>query len=209
MASRSASSPVRPVSAGHRVDQVALVAGGQQHLVELALDRLLPREVLVPHDLLGDGRGALAGGAGRQVDVRRPGDAHGIDALVRPELAVLGGDDGVLEHLGHVLALHGQGQLELAERGDLIAPAAVGVRQVDARRLQTPARAGLGDRAGQVAEDQRAEPDTGGRHHDDGQTDDHDDGDARRRPEPPPPAGAAAQARGGGGRRPGHQAVRR
>ena len=34
---------------------------------------------------------------------RRPGDADGVDAAVLEEVAVLGGEHGVDEHLGHLV----------------------------------------------------------------------------------------------------------
>ena len=83
-----------------------LDAAGDEHLLELPPDGLLGIEEQLAGQLLGDGAPAL-GAAERaapdpdDVLLERPDDAHVIDALVRIEPGVLGGDDGLLQDVGN------------------------------------------------------------------------------------------------------------
>ncbi len=122
--------------------------------------------------------------------MRGPDQALGVDALVGPELAVLGGDHRVLQDLRDVLLGQRDVEVELAERGDLLA---VGV--VDVAGLGDDPGLLLGHGAGQVAEQQGAEP--GGEPHADQQRDaededdEHPQGAAQGAPRRRPALGAA------------------
>ena len=75
-------------------------------LTDFALQRAFAGEEEVARHLLGDRAGALAGGAGAQVHPGGARDADVIDAAVRVEPAVLGGDGGVAHVRGDVGEVH-------------------------------------------------------------------------------------------------------
>ena len=73
---------------------------GQHGLLQLALQALVRGEEEDLGELLGDGAAALDDPAAPVVLHDGPGDADGIDAPVRVEAPVLGGDDRVPQGLG-------------------------------------------------------------------------------------------------------------
>ena len=68
---------------------------GEQHLVELAGERLFLGQEEVARDLHGDGARALAHAARDEIGQRRPRHADVVHAAVLVEALVLGGEDGV------------------------------------------------------------------------------------------------------------------
>ncbi len=76
---------------------------GEHRLLHLALQgALVGAEQHVAGDLLGDGGGADRAAVPahlHQVGDGRAGDGAGVDALVGPEILVLGGDEGLLDHV--------------------------------------------------------------------------------------------------------------
>jgi hypothetical protein len=74
----------------------------EHRLLDLAGERALLAEVGVLHVLLGQRRRTLEVAPAQEVVDRRARDAEGVDAVVVEEVVVLGGDDGVDDHLRHL-----------------------------------------------------------------------------------------------------------
>ena len=118
--------------------ELALELHREHRLLHLADDAALRGEVDVLDVLLGD-RGAALGGAGAaDVVVEGPADADGVDAAVLEEVAVLGGEHRVLEHVGDLVELDVGAVLLGAEGGDgVVGAAGLGdVGGADERGLQ-------------------------------------------------------------------------
>ena len=79
---------------------------GHRDLVELAGVGALGREEEVAGNLLRDGRAALAAAAGQHVGECGADDAGDLDAGVFVEAVVLGGENGVLDVVGHFGEAH-------------------------------------------------------------------------------------------------------
>src|SRR5690606_8054072 len=105
----------------------------EHDLLDLAVERLLLREQLELHQLLGDGRAALADPA--LLDVGLEGAQHAPDvvAVVDPEALVLDGDDGVDDVLGDLLELDRLAVLLVLEGGHERAVGGVDVRPLGQR----------------------------------------------------------------------------
>ena len=99
---------------------LAVELAGEDRLSHLSGDRALLPRVGVLDVLLGDRRAPLDG-LSPDVGPHGAQRALRVDAAVGVEALVLDGDDGVLEDLGDVFLLHGDGGLVLAEDGDLVA----------------------------------------------------------------------------------------
>ena len=110
-----------PVSAGAEIDlvqinfedaflaQLVLDAVGEQRLLDLARDRDLVAEQEMPHDLLGDRRGAdrpLAALKTRDVGDRGAEDGNRVDPVMRIEIAVLGGQNRLDQCPRHLADRH-------------------------------------------------------------------------------------------------------
>jgi hypothetical protein len=109
--------------------ELSLDLDREDRLLELSDQRSLRRQVRVLDQLLGDRRTALDALPPRVVQ-EGAGRAHRVDAAVLVEVAVLGGDDGVLEHVGDLVERDLDAVLALVELGDLVA-----LRITDDRRL--------------------------------------------------------------------------
>ncbi len=75
----------------------------QKGFLDLALDRPLVAEKQVLGELLGDRRSALAHPAGARVGDEGAGGARNVDSKVVVEAAILGGQDGLDQMIGHFL----------------------------------------------------------------------------------------------------------
>ncbi len=126
--------------------QRALDAEREEDLGELARVADFRAEEEVARDLLGDRRAAghvLAAGRDDQPDGAE--DAADVDAPVGVEIGILGGEEGLLEPVGHVLDAH-RGTLGLAEgRNELVVGRIDPERHLQADVLQASRpRAGAG-----------------------------------------------------------------
>jgi hypothetical protein len=123
-----------------------------ERLLDLAAPSALAGEEEGAGELHGDRGGPLLHLARAQVGERGAGDAEGVDAAVLVEVGVLGGEQGVLQHLGdlallqHHPALAGEGGEDVGvlvvELGDqarpVVAAERLHPRHVDRRRHSDP-----------------------------------------------------------------------
>ncbi len=138
--------------------ELALELDGDDRLPELAPQGGVGADVDVLDVLLGDRRPALGGALGPDVGPGGPGDADGIDAAVLEELAVLGGDDGVLDDGRHLVDAYREPVLLAVEGGQLGAGGVVDDRRLGLRGLGRQRDLGEDpDGAGQGGEHDQAE----------------------------------------------------
>ena len=83
--------------------EILLDLEGEEYFVKLARDGFLSGEEEVPCNLHSDRGCSLAFAAGGEVGAGGPQDAQEVHARVLVEAVVLGGEDRLLEHRGHVL----------------------------------------------------------------------------------------------------------
>ena len=154
---------------------------GQQHLLQLALHNPIRGEEQALGQLLGQGRGALAGAAGAPVGPGGPADALQVDGPVLVEAPVLGRHEG----LGYVVGHRAQGDalaIARAARGDHLA---VAILEADAgRAVDREQRRARGQGRGVL---EVLEPDIGGPAAS-GENPDHER-DQQHAPDPAPLAG--------------------
>ena len=127
--------------------EIALHPVGEEHLGELAAQRLVEREEHVARGLLGDRAAALAGVGGGHVHHQRAGHAHPVEAGVLEEPVVLGGEHGLADHLGDLVEGHRDASL-LADLGD--EAAGPGIDPQGHRQLDLVHGLGRGQRGGDV-----------------------------------------------------------
>ena len=98
----------------------ALELHGQHCFLELALEAAIRREEEDLGELLGDGAASLDDPPAAEVLVDGAGDAHGVDAEVRVEARVLGGDDRLLEGGRHLAEGDEDAPLHVELRDELV-----------------------------------------------------------------------------------------
>ena len=177
---------------------LAVELAGQHRLAHLADQVAVAARERQLHVLLGDGGTALDGPLVADVGDGGPHRAPDVDATVLVEVAVLIGDDRLLEDRGDGVLRHRHVLVVLLQGGD--DPA---VAVVDGRGLEH--RVGLGDRDGgrQRQEDQPRQH--GGHHHDrhPHHGDDAEEHGGEQIPQDPPEQGHDARSFA----RPGHASV--
>ena len=85
--------------------QVVLDLEGEQHLVELARQRLFLGEKEISRDLHGDRAGTLLDSARGKVGIGCAQYPDVVDAAVLVETVIFSGENGLLHQFGHILDL--------------------------------------------------------------------------------------------------------